>query len=85
MKKIIFAISFVTMMVINANAQRDGFFGNYGDGSDGGSYGRTGDYGLATPTKPLGSTQNEDVPLGSGLLIMTAIGTAYAFRKKEKK
>ena len=84
MKKILITIAFI-IMVICANAQRDGFFGNYGDGSDGGSYGRTGDYGLATPTKPLGSTQNEDVPLGSGLLIMTAIGTAYAFRKKEKK
>ena len=82
MKKLLFTIALVLTIGFGANAQRDGFFGNYGEGPDGGSYGRTGDYGFATPTKPIGSTQNEDVPLGSGLLILATLGAGYAIRKK---
>ena len=57
MKKILFAIAFVTMMAANANAQIDGFSGDI----------------------------NAPVPVGSGLLVLTALGAGYAVAKKKKK
>lgn len=83
MKKILFAIAIVLMLGFTTNAQnRDGFFSNYDNG-----YGNR-DYDDALDIEnPLGHgyTNNVDTPLGSGLLIMTALGAGYvAIRKKRR-
>jgi hypothetical protein len=87
MKKILFAIALVLTIGLTANAQeRDAFFSNW----DNDNYNRGADLGIGLP---LGSqmsenpTNNDDpAPLGSGLVILTAIGAGYAVarRKKEK-
>lgn len=84
MKKILFVIAIVIMFGMSANAQIDGFFSSWSDGGY-----RTGagiDPGLITPNKPLGSHDNApaDAPLGSGLVILTALGAGYAVRKYKK-
>ena len=85
MKKILFAIAFVTMMTITANAQRDGFFSTYDNMNDD-------RIGGGLPTIPYGSNVGgitgdvtAEVPLGSGLLVLTAFGAGYAVAKRKKK
>ena len=86
MKKILFAIAIVMMLGVTANAQkgRDTFF-NWSDGVD---YRGSGDALDNFPVLPgLAQDPNQDVPapLGSGLLIMTALGAGYvAVRKKRR-
>ena len=85
MKKIIFAIVFAIMTVFCANAQPQGddFFRDY-------------DYYMnridAAPDVPwdavgyiIVNNAPQQEPLGSGLLILTALGAGYAIRKKKKK
>ena len=86
MKKIIFAISFVTMMVINANAQRDGFFSSYDN-----SYLYEDRLSEGLPTLPYGANVGglsgdvtAQVPLGTGLLVLTALGAGYAVVKRKR-
>ena len=85
MKKILLVLTLLMTMVIGANAQSDGFFRGGGDGYD--DYGRT----TAMPLLPSGSVgsiqgdQPATAPLGSGLLIMTALGTGYMVTKRRKK
>ena len=83
MKKILLTTAFIMMMVFGANAQgRDGFFSNYDNG-----YGNrvTGDaLDIETPLGH-GSTENVNTPLGSGLLVLTALGAGYAVARKRKK
>lgn len=86
MKKILFAIAIVMMIGFTASAQRgtDGFFGSYNDDS----YGNRGisDLGLPTLQNEMGSDPTPDptVPLGTGLLILTALGAGYAVARKKK-
>ncbi len=83
MKKILFAIAIVLTISLSANAQgRDAFFtewsnDNYGDRPD--------------PTLPLVpsvdySNENNEpaAPLGTGLLILTALGAGYAVARKKR-
>ena len=87
MKKILFTIAIVVMLVATANAQnRDGFFSNYDNGYGDRGIG-TDDVNLLAPNHGyVGYAQgNGDAPLGSGLLIMTALGAGYvAVRKKRR-
>ena len=86
MKKILIAIAFVTMMTINANAQRDGFFSSYDnsyiyeDRIDGGlpqiPYDAT--IGVLSGDIPA------QVPLGTGLLILTTLGAGYAVARRKR-
>ena len=81
MKKILLAIVLVMTMCFGASAQFDGFIT---EGSDGGYR----DGGADMPMLPQGSVGGNDndqpaAPLGSGLLILTALGGAYLLRKKE--
>ena len=87
MKKIIFAIAFVTMMTITANAQRDGFFSSYDN-----SYLYEDRLSEGLPTLPYGANVGglsgdvtAEVPLGSGLLVLTAFGAVYAVAKRKKE
>jgi len=80
MKNIFLAIAMVFAMGFSASAQSDSFFDwdNVGNGMD-----RT---GLEMPTLPgsHGITDDVTAPLGSGLLILTALGGAYLLRRREK-
>ena len=82
MKKILFTIAIILTFVLGANAQTDGFFKN-GNSS---SYSNR-DGGGDLPNNPSGPaggiTGDVNAPLGSGLLILTALGAGYALRKKE--
>lgn len=85
MKKILFAIAIVLTIGLTANAQSDGFF----RGGNDYSYGNRDGDGL--PRVPDYNQNNGDyttdqpAPLGTGLLIMTALGAGYAVAKRRKK
>jgi hypothetical protein len=84
MKKILFAIAFVTMMTITASAQRDGFFSTYDNLDEDRIFD-----GL--PTIPYGTNVGgitgdvpAQVPLGTGLLVLTALGAGYTVAKRKR-
>ena len=81
MKKILFAIAFVMMMVLGANAQSDGWFKASGD-----------DYSQRAGTSPdialpgqHGLTNDQASPLGSGILVLTALGAGYAIARRKRE
>lgn len=81
MKKILFAIAIVMMLGFTANAQRDGFFSNYDN------YNRVDDPENPNIVFPSGHDLTSDtngVPLGTGLLILTALGAGYAVARKKR-
>ena len=79
MKKILLAVALVLALGFGASAQ-DGFFNNWDNATRG-----EGD--LTMPVVPgqhgLSGDQSA-APLGSGLLILTAMGAGYALRKRNK-
>lgn len=79
MKKLILTITIIFSMCVGASAQRDGFFGCNEMSGDRFSA----DGAPAMPTSPIGSTNNESAPLGSGLLIMATLGAGYALTRKK--
>lgn len=81
MKKIIFAIVIVMTLGFTANAQRDGFFGSFDSSYSDRAGGSMAEPTLHSPGTEIGSTDNADAPLGSGLLILTVFGAAYTLRK----
>lgn len=86
MKKILFAIAIVLTIGFSANAQgRDGFFSSYDNGYSNREVSdpTSGDFGLNFPNH----FQNYDTeaPLGSGLLILTALGAGYAVARKKRQ
>ena len=80
MKKIFLALAIIMVVGLSANAQFDSFITEDGD------YYRQGDVMPNTPSGGLGINTNEPagVPLGSGLLIFTALGAGYALSRKRK-
>ncbi|MBR6438555.1 MAG: hypothetical protein IKS65_05160 [Bacteroidales bacterium] len=86
MKKILFAIAIVLTFGLTANAQgRDGFFSNYDNG-----YGdRTGNnVEIVAPNHGINgyaSGNGVEAPLGSGLLVLTALGAGYAVARRRQK
>ena len=80
MKKILFAIAFVMVMVLGANAQSDGFFKSYNDSGY-----RTGET-LETNMPPQhGMEIPYEAPLGSGILVLTALGAGYAVARRKRE
>ena len=83
MKKILFAIVIVMMLGFTANAQgRDSFFNDWDNNSN-----RSVGDGVfpAVLGGELGNLEgNQDAPLGTGLLILTALGAGYAVARKKK-
>lgn len=80
MKKIIFTIAIILTMAFSVSAQ-DGFFrsDNSGQRTD------TPIPGVDEPLVPHGSFgigDQDAAPLGSGLLVLTALGAGYLMRKK---
>ena len=84
MKKILFAIAIILTIGFNANAQRsDSFVANWDNSND--SWRTTTAIALTLPTGALGDISGDvDTPLGSGLLVLTALGAGYAFTRKKK-
>ena len=87
MKKILLAIAIVLTMGLSANAQyfnsgRDGFFNDWDDVSNG--LDRTTG---AMPALPYehGLTNDVTAPLGSGLLVLTALGAGYMVARRRKE
>ena len=91
MKKILFAIAIVLTIGLTANAQgRDGFFSSWNDNYN--NRGSIGDGSIDNINLPGGSLvtgneygNDEPAPLGSGLLILTALGAGYAVARKRRK
>lgn len=86
MKKILFAIAIVLTIGFSANAQgRDGFFSSYDNGYSNREVSdpTSGDFNLNFPNHF--ETNDNGAPLGSGLLVLTALGAGYAVYRKRKK
>ena len=79
MRKILFAIAFVLMVVI-ANAQSDGFFKS----NDGGYSNRDSESTGIMALPNHGADTDQTAPLGSGMLILTAMGAGYAIARRKK-
>ena len=84
MKKILFAIAIIMTMVLSASAQRDGFFSSY-DNSYDDRMDNPNDLVLGLPSSNIGEAGNESAPLGTGLLIMTALGAGYMVVKRRNE
>ena len=67
-------------MVLSANAQTDGFF--RGGGEDYGDRMATGTAMPGLPHGGLGAGNDQTAPLGSGLIVLTALGAGYAGLRK---
>ena len=81
MKKALLTLAIVAMTLV-ASAQRgsDNFF-SMSEMSDNRDMTAP---GIGMPQSEIGSTTNESAPLGTGLLIMTALGGAYALTRKNR-
>lgn len=84
MKKILFTIAIIMVMALSANAQRDGFFNNYYNDVYNDRMTDPNEIGLLMPNLTIGSGLNESAPIGSGLLILTALGAGYFVIKKNR-
>ena len=82
MKKILFTIAIIMTMCFCANAQRDAFF-TWND-ADNEIYRSGSDPSFALPTSH-GGNDDVEAPLGSGLLVLTALGAGYAVARKRNK
>ena len=82
MKKIILTLALVMTLGFTVSAQRDAFFNDWDDLGNG--LDRT---EFDMPALPYhGLDTNQNAPLGSGLVILAAMGAGYALarRKSEK-
>ena len=84
MKKFLFSIALIITLGFTATAQySDGFFNDWDNGLD-----RTGignEIGFVLPASHGNGLDTPSAPLGSGLLILTALGAGYALKKKHEK
>ena len=86
MKKFLFSIALIITLSFTASAQNDGFFNNWNDFSNGLDRTETGsDIGFNLPTNHGSGVDTPSAPLGSGLLVLTALGAGYALKKKHEK
>ena len=85
MKKFILAIAFVMMMAFTASAQfglTDAYFNNW-DGND--SRFEIGEgFSFVLPASHGFGVDTPSAPLGSGLLILGALGAGYAVAKRRR-
>ena len=82
MKKIFFAIAIIVMLAMTANAQRDGFFNNFDNNDRTITPGET--FDDMNSIMPGHGLTSDPAPLGTGLLILTALGAGYAVARKKK-
>ena len=81
MKKILFTIAILMTIALSATAQRDAFF-KWNDASNE-TY-RTGESINFTLPQAHGADYDSEAPLGSGLLILTALSAGYAIKRRKK-
>ena len=79
MKRILLTIAIVTTFGLTANAQRDAFF--RWNEADNDTY-RTGENVNFALPQTHGNDFDSTAPLGSGLIILGALGVGYAIKKK---
>ena len=82
MKKILFVIALVFALSA-ANAQKDGFFRWNGNDEDD-IYRDVTTNGLVLPSTHGTGIDYNSTPLGSGLLVLTALGAGYALKRTKK-
>lgn len=86
MKKILLATAFILVLGLGANAQSgtDGFFGNW---NNDGNRGDSPQFPVIPSSETVGGIQGDQsgAPLGSGLLILTALGAGYVVARKRKE
>jgi len=82
MKKILLAIALIITIGSTANAQTDAFF-NWNLANDDIYRSDINEY-IVLPNVHGDYLDNSAVPLGSGLLILTAMGTGYAVANRKK-
>ena len=83
MKKFLFSIALTITLGLTASAQfnNDGFFNNWDDSdrfSEGG-------FSFVLPASHGFGEDTPSAPIGSGFLILTALGAGYALKKKREK
>lgn len=71
-------------MALSANAQMDGFFNSNDNGNNGGREGGTLPMLPGGKVGEYGADQPATAPLGSGLIILTALGAGYAVSRRKK-
>ena len=83
MKKILLTAALVMTMAFGASAQFDGFITSNGDGD---SYSRD----VTMPLLPTGGVGHDNgdqpatAPIGSGLIVLTALGMGYAVKRSRE-
>ena len=84
MKKILFAIVLIITLSLTATAQHDtdGFFNNsWGENN---RYDSGDGFSFVLPSLHGFGQDTPSAPLGSGLLVLTALGAGYAVARKRK-
>lgn len=84
MKKIFLTFAVLFVMVFNVSAQSDGFFRD-GAGSAGYRERGSGDMPIIPSGQPGALHGDQGAPLGSGLLVLTALGAGYAVARKNTR
>ena len=86
MKKILFAIAiFLTLgMAANAQGKKDAFFNSGWDNDDYNRGTGNGVFPAVLGGQLGGLTGDQNAPLGSGLLILTALGAGYAIKRRKE-
>ena len=86
MKKFLFSIALTITLGFTASAQfninTDAFFNNWDDNEDRFS---SGDLSFVLPANHGFGEDTPSAPIGSGFLILTALGAGYALKKKREK
>jgi hypothetical protein len=83
MKNILLAIVFIFTFTLGANAQS--YNDSFVDWADSDVNRTIVDWAIVFPTTHFTNTDQNGSPLGSGLLILTALGAGYAVMRKRKK
>lgn len=82
MKKILFALALIVTLSLTAGAQYSDAFVN--DWENISRISEPGVFSLLMPNTIIGDTSNSPAPLGSGLLVLTALGAGYTVAKRRK-
>ena len=83
MKKILFAIALIITLGLTASAQS--YTDSFVDWADSDAGRISVDWAIVFPASHFTNTDQNGAPLGSGLLILTALGAGYAAARKRKK
>ena len=83
MKKLLFTIALLITLSVATNAQKDGFFSWNGNDEDD-IYRDVTTSGLVLPSTHGTGVDYNSTPIGSGLLVLTALGAGYALKRTKK-